>query len=134
LNGVAKTYAMTGWRVGWMIGPKDIVQAATTLQSHTTSNVNNIAQQAALAAVNGSLEAVYEMHKAFDDRRHTIVKMLNSIEGFYCPTPKGAYYVYVDVTDVLGKEVAGERVDTSAQLADLILDKAYVAVVPGEVF
>lgn len=134
LNGVAKTYAMTGWRVGWMIGPPDIVKAATTLQSHSTSNVNNIAQQAAVAAVTGPLDAVKKMHTAFDDRRKTMVKMLNDIEGFYCPTPKGAFYAYVDVTRALGKDAAGQRVDTSAELAQEILEKAQVAVVPGEAF
>lgn len=134
LNGVAKTYAMTGWRVGWMIAPSDVVQAATTLQSHATSNVNNIAQKAALEAVAGPLDAVNDMLKAFDDRRKTMVKMLNEIDGFHCPTPKGAFYAYVDVTRAVGKEIAGERVDTSAELAQVILEKAQVAVVPGEAF
>lgn len=134
LNGVAKTYAMTGWRVGWLIGPADVVQAATTLQSHLTSNVNNIAQKAALAAVAGPLDAVHDMLEAFDERRTTMVSMLNAIEGFHCPTPKGAFYAYVDVTRALGKEVEGERVDTSAELAAVILEKAQVAVVPGEAF
>lgn len=134
LNGVAKTYAMTGWRVGWMIAPSDVVQAATTLQSHATSNVNNIAQMAALEAVAGPLDAVNDMLKAFDDRRKTMVKMLNEIDGFHCPTPKGAFYAYVDVTRAVGKEITGERVDTSAELAQVILEKAQVAVVPGEAF
>lgn len=134
LNGVAKTYAMTGWRVGWMIAPSDVVQAATTLQSHATSNVNNIAQKAALEAVAGPLDAVNEMLKAFDDRRKTMVKMLNEIDGFHCPTPKGAFYAYVDVTRAVGKEIAGQRVGTSAELAQVILEKAQVAVVPGEAF
>ena len=134
LNGVAKTYAMTGWRVGWMIAPADITQAATTLQSHATSNVNNIAQKAALAAVSGPLDAVTDMLKAFDERRQTMVKMLNEIDGFHCPTPKGAFYAYVDVTRAIGKEIAGQRVDTSTELAQVILDKAQVAVVPGEAF
>ena len=134
LNGVAKTYAMTGWRVGWMIAPSDVVQAATTLQSHATSNVNNIAQKAALEAVAGPLDAVNDMLKAFDDRRKTMVKMLNEIDGFHCPTPKGAFYAYVDVTRAVGKEIAGQRVNTSAELAQIILEKAQVAVVPGEAF
>ena len=134
LNGVAKTYAMTGWRVGWMIAPSDVVQAATTLQSHATSNVNNIAQKAALEAVAGPLDAVNDMLKAFDDRRKTMVKMLNEIDGFHCPTPKGAFYAYVDVTRAVGKEIAGQRVNTSADLAQIILEKAQVAVVPGEAF
>lgn len=134
LNGVAKTYAMTGWRVGWMIGPADVVKAASTLQSHATSNVNNIAQKAALAAVSGSLDVVQDMLKAFDERRKTMVKMLNEIDGFRCPTPKGAFYAYVDVTAALGKEIDGQHVETSADLAQVILEKAQVAVVPGEAF
>src|SRR5699024_10094880 len=113
LNGVAKTYAMTGWRVGWMIAPSDVVQAATTLQSHATSNVNNIAQKAALEAVAGPLDAVNDMLKAFDDRRKTMVKMLNEIDGFHCPTPKGAFYAYVDVTRAVGKEIIRSEEHTS---------------------
>lgn len=134
LNGVAKTYAMTGWRVGWMIGPADVVKAATNLQSHMTSNVNNVAQRAALAAVSGSLDAVNEMHAAFDRRRKTIVEGLNAIDGITCPTPKGAFYVYADVQDLLGKEIAGKTPQTSAELAEIILEEAMVAVVPGEAF
>lgn len=134
LNGVAKTYAMTGWRVGWMIAPADITKAATNLQSHMTSNVNNVAQMAALTAVSGSLDAVNEMHTAFDRRRKAIVEGLNSIEGVHCPTPKGAFYVYADVTGLLGKEIAGKRPETSAELAEIILEEAEVAVVPGEAF
>ena len=134
VNGVAKTYAMTGWRVGWMIAPADVVKAASTLQSHATSNVNNIAQKAALAAVSGPLDAVKKMLKAFDERRKTMVKMLNEIQGFHCPTPKGAFYAYVDVTKALGKDIAGQHVETSAELAEVILEKAQVAVVPGEAF
>lgn len=134
LNGVAKTYAMTGWRVGWMIGPTDVIKAASTLQSHATSNVNNIAQKAAVAAVSGPLDAVHEMLEAFDERRKTMVDMLNDIDGFVCPMPKGAFYAYVDVTQALGKEIAGQRVETSTELAAVILEKAQVAVVPGEAF
>lgn len=134
LNGVAKTYAMTGWRVGWMIGPADVVKAATNLQSHMTSNVNNVAQQAALTAVSGSLDAVKEMHTAFDRRRKAIVEGLNAIEGIHCPTPKGAFYVYADVTGILGKTIAGKTPQTSAELAEIILEEAMVAVVPGEAF
>lgn len=134
LNGVAKTYAMTGWRVGWMIGPADVIKAASTLQSHATSNVNNIAQKAALAAVSGPLDAVEKMLTAFDERRKTMVTMLNEIDRFHCPTPKGAFYAYVDVTRAVGKEIEGQRVDTSAELAEVILEKAQVAVVPGEAF
>lgn len=134
LNGVAKTYAMTGWRVGWMISPADVTKAASTLQSHSTSNVNNIAQMAALAAVSGPLDAVHDMLTAFDERRKTMVKMLNDIEGFHCPTPKGAFYAYVDVTRAVGQEIDGQHVETSADLAQVILEKAQVAVVPGEAF
>ncbi|HEX6448061.1 MAG TPA: pyridoxal phosphate-dependent aminotransferase [Trebonia sp.] len=134
LNGVAKTYAMTGWRVGWMIGPKDVIKAAGNLQSHATSNVANISQAAALAAVSGDLSAVEEMREAFDRRRKTIVRMLNDIPGVVCPEPKGAFYAYPSVKGVLGKEIAGQRPTTSAELASVILDEAEVAVVPGEAF
>ncbi|MDX3000821.1 pyridoxal phosphate-dependent aminotransferase [Kribbella solani] len=134
LNGVAKTYAMTGWRVGWMIGPKDVIKAATNLQSHQTSNVCNIAQRAALAAVSGDLSAVDEMKLAFDRRRRTMVRMLNEIPGVECPEPTGAFYAYPSVKGVLGKQIAGRTPKSSAELADLILDEAEVAVVPGEAF
>ncbi|MGW2377879.1 MULTISPECIES: pyridoxal phosphate-dependent aminotransferase [Kitasatospora] len=134
VNGVAKTYAMTGWRVGWVIGPKDVIKAATNLQSHATSNVSNVAQRAALAAVAGDLSAVHEMRTAFDRRRRTIVRMLNEIEGVVCPEPEGAFYVYPSVKALLGKEIRGQRPQTSGELAALILDEAEVAVVPGEAF
>ena len=134
LNGVAKTYAMTGWRVGWMIGPRDVIAAASNLQSHMTSNVNNIAQRAALAALTGPQDDVEIMHAAFDRRRRTIVDGLNAIEGVHCPVPTGAFYAYPDVRELLGKEIAGVRPQTSAELAELILEKAEVAVVPGEAF
>ncbi|MEU5385478.1 MULTISPECIES: pyridoxal phosphate-dependent aminotransferase [Kitasatospora] len=134
VNGVAKTYAMTGWRVGWLIGPKDVVSAAANLQSHATSNVSNVAQRAALAAVAGDLSAVDEMKTAFDRRRRTIVAMLNEIEGVLCPEPEGAFYAYPSVKGLLGKEIRGKRPQTSAELAALILDEAEVAVVPGEAF
>jgi aspartate aminotransferase len=134
LNGVAKTYAMTGWRVGWLIGPADVVKAATNLQSHATSNVSNVAQAAALAAVSGDLSAVAEMRTAFDRRRQTIVRMLNEIPNVVCPEPLGAFYAYPSVKDVLGKELRGRRPQTSAELAELILEEAEVAVVPGEAF
>jgi len=134
LNGVAKTYAMTGWRVGWMIGPKDVIKAATNLQSHQTSNVCNVAQRAALAAVSGDLSAVDEMKKAFDRRRRTMVRMLNEIPGVECLEPTGAFYAYPSVKGVLGKEINGRTPATSAELADLILDEVEVAVVPGEAF
>jgi aspartate/methionine/tyrosine aminotransferase len=134
LNGVAKTYAMTGWRVGWMIGPKDVIKAATNLQSHLTSNVSNVSQRAAIAAVSGDLKAVHEMGVAFDRRRKLIVKMLNEIPGIECPTPTGAFYVYPSVKGVLGKEIRGKRPQTSAELATLILEEVEVAAVPGEAF
>ena len=134
VNGVAKTYAMTGWRVGWMIGPKDLVKAATNLQSHATSNVANVAQRAAIAAVEGDLTAVDEMKAAFDRRRKTIVSMLNEIEGVVCPTPTGAFYAYPSVKGLLGKDYGGKQIDSSADLAEYILDTAEVAVVPGEAF
>ncbi len=134
LNGVAKTYAMTGWRVGWMIGPADIVKAATNLQSHATSNVANVSQRAAIAALEGDLSAVDEMRTAFDRRRKTITSMLNEIDGVVCPTPEGAFYAFPSVKGLLGREHDGRRIDTSAELAEYILDKVEVAVVPGEAF
>ncbi|GAA2057029.1 pyridoxal phosphate-dependent aminotransferase [Streptomyces cheonanensis] len=134
VNGVAKTYAMTGWRVGWLIGPQDVVKAATNLQSHATSNVSNVAQAAAIAAVSGDLDAVAEMGRAFDRRRRTIVKMLNEIDGVVCPEPEGAFYVYPSVKALLGKELRGRRPATSVELAEVILEEAEVAVVPGEAF
>ncbi|MFK4090341.1 pyridoxal phosphate-dependent aminotransferase [Kribbella sp. NPDC020789] len=134
LNGVAKTYAMTGWRVGWMIGPKDVIKAATNLQSHQTSNVANIAQRAAIAALTNDLSAVEEMKTAFDRRRRTMVRMLNEIPGVECPTPTGAFYAYPSVKGVLGKRIHGRTPATSTELAEIILDEAEVAVVPGEAF
>jgi aspartate aminotransferase len=134
VNGVAKTYAMTGWRVGWVIGPKDVVKAATNLQSHATSNVTNVAQRAAIAAVSGDLSAVDEMKVAFDRRRRTIVAMLNEISGVVCPEPKGAFYAYPSVKGLLGRTIEGVTPQTSTELAELILEKAEVAVVPGEAF
>ncbi|GAA1342919.1 pyridoxal phosphate-dependent aminotransferase [Arthrobacter roseus] len=134
LNGVAKTYAMTGWRVGWMIGPKDVIKAASNLQSHATSNVANVSQMAALAAVSGPLTAVNDMKQAFDRRRRAMVTGLNAIDGIECPTPHGAFYAYADVRQLLGREIAGSTPRTSAELASLILEKAEVAVVPGEAF
>jgi len=134
INGVAKTYAMTGWRVGWMIGPKDVIKAATNLQSHATSNVNNIAQAAALVAVAGDLTAVEEMKTAFDRRRKLIVAELNKVNGFNCPMPEGAFYAYPSVKDVIGRTINGKQVNSSADLAAIILDEVEVAVVPGEAF
>ncbi|GGZ20049.1 aminotransferase [Streptomyces inusitatus] len=134
VNGVAKTYAMTGWRVGWIVGPKDVVKAAANLQSHATSNVANVSQAAALAAVSGNLDAVAEMREAFDRRRRTIVRMLGEIDGVICPEPEGAFYAYPSVKGLLGKEIRGKRPATSVELAALILDEVEVAVVPGEAF
>ena len=138
LNGVAKTYAMTGWRVGWMIAAADVIKAATNLQSHLSSNVSNVSQMAALAAVSGPLTAVNEMKQAFDRRRRAMVDALNSIDGVECPMPEGAFYAYADVRGLLGRELPGKdgpvRPQTSAELAALILDTVEVAVVPGEAF
>jgi aspartate aminotransferase len=134
LNGVAKTYAMTGWRVGWMIGPADVIKAATNLQSHATSNVCNVAQAAALAAVSGDLSAVAQMRAAFDRRRKVMAAMLNEIPGVVCPLPEGAFYCYPSVREMLGRDIAGQRPQTSSQLAEVLLDEADVAVVPGEAF
>ncbi|HET7068065.1 MAG TPA: pyridoxal phosphate-dependent aminotransferase [Nocardioides sp.] len=134
VNGVAKTYAMTGWRVGWMIAPKDLAAAATNLQSHATSNVANVSQRAAIAALTGDLSAVAEMKAAFDRRRRTIVSMLNEIEGFYCPMPEGAFYAYPSVKGLLGRSYNGRIIDSSADLAEYILEQVEVAVVPGEAF
>ena len=134
LNGVAKTYAMTGWRVGWMIGPKDVIAAATNLQSHATSNVGNVSQAAALAAVSGDLSAAAQMRAAFDRRRLTMSRMLNEIPGVVCPEPQGAFYCYPSVKGLLGKEIVGRRPRSSSELAGLILDEVEVAVVPGEAF
>ena len=138
LNGVAKTYAMTGWRVGWMIAAADVIKAATNLQSHLSSNVSNVSQMAALAAVSGPLTAVDEMKQAFDRRRRAMVDALNSIDGVECPMPEGAFYAYADVRGLLGRELPGKdgpvRPQTSAELAALILDTVEVAVVPGEAF
>lgn len=134
VNGVAKTYAMTGWRVGWMIGPADAVKAASNLQSHLSSNVSNVSQRAAIAALTGPQEPVTAMRDAFDRRRKAIVAGLNAIPGFVTPEPEGAFYVYPDVTALLGREWAGSTPTTTLELADLVLEHAEVAVVPGEAF
>jgi aspartate aminotransferase len=134
LNGVAKTYAMTGWRVGWMIAPPDVAKAAADLQSHLTSNVCNVAQAAALAAVSGDLSAVARMREAFDRRRLLMTAMLNEIPGVVCPLPDGAFYCYPSVKEIVGKEVAGRRPANTTELAELLLDEVDVAVVPGEAF
>ena len=134
VNGVAKTYAMTGWRVGWMVGPADAIIAAGNLQSHLSSNVSNVPQRAAIAALTGSQESVELMRRAFDRRRHAIVAGLDAIDGIRCPTPRGAFYVYPDVSGLLGREWGGVTPRSSLELADLILDQAEVAAVPGEAF
>ena len=134
VNGVAKTYAMTGWRVGWMVGPADAIKGAANLQSHLSSNVANVSQRAALAALTGPQTAVEEMRQAFDRRRKNIVAGLNEISGILTPTPEGAFYVYPDVTGLLGRSWGGVTPTTSLELADLILEQADVAVVPGEAF
>ena len=134
VNGVAKTYAMTGWRVGWMVGPVDAMKAAGNLQSHLSSNVSNISQRAALAALTGPQDEVETMRQAFDRRRRLIVDELNKIDGVVCPTPEGAFYVYPDVSGLLNREWGGVTPTTSLELADLILEQAEVAVVPGEAF
>lgn len=134
VNGVAKTYAMTGWRVGWMIGPRDAIALASNLQSHLSSNVNNIAQRAALAALSGPQDEAETFRLAFDRRRRLIVDELSKIEGVVVPVPLGAFYVYPDVTGLLGREWGGRTLNTSLELADFILEEAEVAVVPGEAF
>ncbi|MET4639771.1 aspartate aminotransferase [Mycetocola sp. 2940] len=134
VNGVAKTYAMTGWRVGWTVGPASVIKALANLQSHLSGNVNNIAQRAAVAALTGPQDDVAAMREAFDRRRGLIVSELNKIEGFRTPTPEGAFYVYPDVSALLGREWGGVTPTTSLELADLILDQAEVATVPGEAF
>lgn len=134
VNGVAKSFAMTGWRVGWMVGPADAMKAAGNLQSHLTSNVNNVSQRAALAALTGPQDAVSAMREAFDRRRQAIVNGLAAIPGVTVPLPRGAFYVYPDVQRLLGREWAGRTPQTTLELADLILEEAEVAVVPGEAF
>jgi aspartate aminotransferase len=133
-NGVAKTYAMTGWRVGWLIGPDDAIAAATNIQSHETSNVANVSQRAALAAVAGGLEDVAMMRQAFDRRRQTMVRMLNDIDGVMCVEPQGAFYAYPSVKGLLGRSIRGQRPATSAELAEICINEAKVAAVPGEAF
>ena len=134
VNGVAKTYAMTGWRLGWMVGPSDVIKGAANLQSHLSSNVSNISQRAAIAALTGPQDAVEEMRRAFDRRRRTIIAELSKIEGVRVPVPQGAFYVYPDVTGLLGREWGGVTPTTSLELADLMLEQAEVAAVPGEAF
>lgn len=134
LNGVAKTYAMTGWRVGWMAGPLDVIKAASNMQSHATSNVCNIAQVAATAALSGGLEDVATMRQAFDERRVTIHRMLNDIEGVECLEPEGAFYAFPSLTGLMGRDIAGRKIATTLDLATVVLEEAKVAFVPGEAF
>jgi aspartate/methionine/tyrosine aminotransferase len=134
VNGVAKTYAMTGWRVGWLIGPPDVTEAATNLQSHATSNVSNVAQRAALAALTGDLAAVDAMREVFDRRRRTIHRMLNECNGVTCVEPEGAFYAFPSVRGLLGRHLAGRPVSSSAEVAEVAIEEARVAVVPGEAF
>ncbi|WP_055427467.1 pyridoxal phosphate-dependent aminotransferase [Bifidobacterium aesculapii] len=136
LNGVAKTYAMPGWRVGWLIAPEPVAKAAAKLQGHMTSNVANVSQRAAIAAVSGPLDAVYRMREAFDVRRKAIVAALNDIDGVNCPTPTGAFYAFADITALLGKPLGpnGTVSNSSAEFAAALLDEAHVAAVPGEAF
>ena len=134
VNGVAKTYAMTGWRVGWMIGPADVIKASANFQSHATSNVSNVAQRAAIAAVEGPLDDVVMMRNAFAQRAKVMHEMLNAIDGVTCPEPQGAFYCYPDMSGLLGREIAGKTATSTIELADLILDEAKVAFVPGEAF
>lgn len=134
VNGVAKTYAMTGWRVGWMIGPADVTKAAINFQSHATSNVSNVAQRAALAAVAGDLTAVEMMRSAFERRGRLMHEMLSAIPGVSCLEPQGAFYCYPNVSGLLGRPLGGHSASTSLELADLVLSQAKVAFVPGEAF
>jgi aspartate aminotransferase len=134
VNGVAKTYAMTGWRVGWMIGPADVVIAAINLQSHATSNVGNVSQRAALAAVSGDLTAVKEMRAAFERRGRVMHELLSAIPGVTCLEPQGAFYCFPSFADRLGGELAGRRVNTTLDLCEVLLEEAKVAIVPGEAF
>ncbi len=134
LNGVAKTYAMTGWRVGWMAGPADVIKAAQNLQSHATSNVANVSQMAALAAVSGPLDAVFEMREAFDRRRKVMYSLLSGIDGVEVAEPQGAFYAFPSFEGRLGTTIAGRTPTTTNELADIFLDEIKVAMVPGEAF
>ncbi|MGQ0519778.1 MAG: pyridoxal phosphate-dependent aminotransferase [Actinomycetota bacterium] len=134
VNGVAKTYAMTGWRVGWVIGPPDVVAAAGNLQSQATSNVANVSQRAALAALTGDLSAVHQMRSVYDRRRRRILGLLRDIPGITCVEPEGAFYAFPSFKEVLGRDIAGRTPTTTLELAEVILDEARVAVVPGEAF
>ena len=134
LSGVSKSYAMTGWRVGWLIAPKPVVMAAGNLQSHVCGNISNVSQWAAVAALRSGTSSIEKMRQTFAHRRELILAGLDRLPGFECPPPDGAFYVFPSVTGLLGREIAGRQVDTSDQLAALLLDEAKVAVVPGEAF
>ncbi len=134
VNGVAKTYAMTGWRVGWMIGPTDVISAAGNLQSHATSNVANVSQRAALAAVSGDLEDVIRMRESFDRRRRTMTEMLNNIDGVRLLETQGAFYAFPDLSAFYDRDIAGKKAQNTLKLAAIILEEAKVAIVPGEAF
>lgn len=134
VNGVAKSYAMTGWRLGWMVGPADAIKGAANLQSHLSSNVSNISQRAGLEALTGPQDTVEQMRQAFERRRNVIIDELNKIDGLHAPMPQGAFYAYADVTGLLGRTWGGVTATSSLELADLILEQAEVAVVPGEAF
>jgi aspartate/methionine/tyrosine aminotransferase len=134
INGVAKTYAMTGWRVGWLIAPTEVAAAVGRFQSHSTSNVANVSQRAALAAVTGPMDPVAQMRVAFDRRRRTMHRMLNEIRGVEAVEPDGAFYAFPSVEGLLGREIGGRRVETSEDLAAALLEVADIAIVPGEAF
>jgi len=134
VNGVAKTYSMTGWRIGWMIGAPDVMEAAINYQSQTTSNISNVSQRAAIAALNGGLDEVFAMREAFDRRRQTMVSLLNQIDGVTCPVPEGAFYAFPNVTGLLGRSFGGQVANSSSELASILLDTIKIAVVPGEAF
>lgn len=134
VNGVAKTYAMTGWRIGWLIAPPEAVKLATTLQSHQTSNMSNVAQRAALAAVSGPLDAVAEMRVAFDRRRRVMHERLSAMEGVRCMEPEGAFYAFPSFEGVLGRTLAGKKAETTLELSDIVLEEAKIAFVAGEAF
>jgi aspartate/methionine/tyrosine aminotransferase len=134
INGVAKTYAMTGWRVGWLIGPVDAIKAAGNRHSHNASNVSNVSQRAAIAAVAGDLSAVAEMREAFDRRRTLIYELINNAPGMSCLEPEGAFYAFANVKDVIGRTLRGREITSSLDFVEVLLDEIKVAVVPGEAF
>lgn len=134
VNGVAKTYAMTGWRLGWMIAPQHVAEGATRIQSHLSSNVSNVSQAAGLEAVTGSLEATEMMRAAFDVRRRRMVEMLRAIDGVTCAEPQGAFYAFPNLRGLLDRPLGGRSASSTMELATLLLDEVNVAIVPGEAF